>query len=142
MRIGLAGLVIVLAAVACGGQPAPTVADYATWREKLYQAEATRSEETWGDVTHFMSKRLEYYEDVTAPEELEAFHDAMFAFQKARYEFIRRQDPVAPAVQDLAEMEGEEGVAEVRARGDRVRTLMGTLDDETLALLNSANCFR
>ena len=77
---------------------------------------------------------IDAYEDMSAPEELKAFHDATTALLKAIHDFIRMQDASEPYDNAAAN-------DEINARADALFDLAETLDGETKSQLADVGCF-
>ena len=140
LRLVLAGAVIVLIAVACGGDsptstvaqngssgseatvvPTSTVAQEGSGGSDLTVAEiaaycgeisdlAEEGEyeaETWGEEAQRVARLQDRLEDLTPPEELKGYHNALAAIYKAFYDFYRSEDANKPLdeAEDLASSE-------------------------------------
>ena len=114
------------------GSSEVTVAEYAVWCAERTPQE---SDLTWGQTAKYLAEAIDAYEDMSAPEELKAFHDATIAFLKASHDVVRMQDASEPY--DNATMVGND---EVSARVDALFDFSVTLDDETLSQLVDVGC--
>jgi hypothetical protein len=114
------------------------VAEYAVWfwcvevEEGLSQ-EFDESDLTWGQSAENLAEIIDAMEDMSAPEELKAFHDAVIAFLKASHDFVRMQDPSEPH-------DGGAPNSEIIARAEAVIKVGETVDGETKSQLVDAGC--
>ena len=153
MRLVLVGSVAVLTilmAVACGGGDSPTstvardssgnskvtVAEYAVWCAETAETSLPESglSLTWGEAAENVAEGIDAYEDMSAPEELKAFHDATTALLKAVHDFIRMQDASEPY--DNASVRNDE----INARAEALFNVAETLDGETSSQLFDVGC--
>ena len=153
LRLVLAGSVAVLTilmAVACGGGDSPTstvardssgnsevtVAEYAVWCAETAETSFPESglSLTWGQAAEDVAEGIDAYEDMSAPEELKAFHDATTALLKAVHDFIRMQDASEPY--DNASVRNDE----INARAEALFNVAETLDGETSSQLYDVDC--
>ena len=83
------------------------VAEYAVWCVGLGEREgfSQESDPTWGQSAENHAELIDALEDMSAPEELKAFHDAVIAFYKAAHDFVRMQDPSEPVDSGVANSE-------------------------------------
>ncbi len=173
MRLVLAGAVIVLIAAACGGGGSPTstvaqdgnggseatavaptptlaqggnggfelaVAGYAAWCGKF---NGLSDPATWGEATQQMAEIRDDIEDVTLPEELEAYHSALLALLKATYDFSRSQGANESYDQEALnrELVTTDKIGALADEWDDWVAALGALDDATLSQLQDAGCF-
>ena len=119
------------------GSSEVTVAEYAVWcaetEETIFPESGLNL--TWGQAAEKFAEGIDAYEDMSAPEELKAFHDATTALLKAIHDFIRMQDASEPY--DNASV----GHDEINARADAVFKVAETLDGETKSQLLDVGCF-
>ena len=109
------------------------VAEYAVWCAEMEEEFSQESDLTWGQSAEFHAEAIDAFEDMSAPEELKAFHDAVISFFTASHDFVRMQDPSEPH---------DSGVAndEIIARLKAVLKVAETLDGETKSQLVDAGC--
>ena len=114
-----------------------TVAEYAVWcAERIAQEpDVQESDLTWGQTAKYLAEVIDAFEDMSAPEELKAFHDAMISILKAAHDFIRVQDASEP-FDSAASFSNDE----VNAQADALFGVADTLDDETLSQMADAGC--
>ena len=113
------------------------VAEYAVWCVEMEEGLEGLSQEfdlTWGQAAENYAEIIDAMEDMSAPEELKAFHDAVIAFYKASHDFLRMQDPSEP-VDSGAVVDSE-----MSARAKAVIKVAETLDGETKSQLVDAGC--
>ena len=113
------------------GSSEVTVAEYAVWCAESPSLEFGL---TWGQLAESYAELIDAFEDMSAPEELKAFHDAMISYLKASHDFIRVQDASEPYVSGAAN-------DEIRARVEALVDLGETLDGETKSQLVDVGCF-
>ena len=143
--VGSVAVLTILMAVACGGGDSPTstvardssgsseVAEYAVWCVGLEERMSQESDPTWGQSAEAHAEIIDAMEDMSAPEELKAFHDAGISFLKASHDFARMQDPSEPHDSGAAN-------SEINARGKALLKVAETLDGETKSQLVDAGC--
>ena len=117
------------------GRSEVTVAEYAVWCVGLGKREgfSQESDPTWGQSAEYHAELIDALEDMSAPEELKAFHDAVIAFYKAAHDFDRMQDPSEPVDSGVAN-------SEMTARVKAILKVAETLDGETKSQLVDAGC--
>ena len=115
------------------GSSEVTVAEYAVWCVGLGEGFSQESDPTWGQSAENHAELIDALEDMSAPEELKAFHDAVIAFYKAAHDFVRMQDPSEPVDSGAAN-------SEMTARVKAVFKVAETLDGETKSQLVDAGC--
>jgi hypothetical protein len=91
------------------------------------------SDLTWGQSAEDHDEIIDAFEDMSAPEELKAFHDAVIAFLKASHDFVRMQDPSEPHDSGAAN-------SEINARAKAILKVAETVDGETKSQLVDAGC--
>ena len=168
MRLVLAGAVIALIAVACGGGDSPTstvaqngssgseatavptstVAQEGSGGSDLTEAEiaaycgeisdlaeADDEPETWGEAAQRMARLQDGLEDVTPPEELKGYHNALDAIYKSFYDFYRSEDANKPLdeAEDLA-------ASEFNALIEDFTDAVEALGRETVSQLDDTGC--
>ena len=111
------------------------VAEYAVWCVGLGEREgfSQESDPTWGQSAENHAELIDALEDMSAPEELKAFHDAVIAFYKAAHDFVRMQDPSEPVDSGVAN-------SEMTARAKAIFKVAETVDGETKSQLVDAGC--
>ena len=109
-------------------------AEYAAWCAEMEEGFSQEFDLTWGQSAENHAELIDALEDMSAPEELKAFHDAVISFLKAAHDFVRMQDPSEPH---------DSGAAndEINARGKAVLKVAETLDGETKSQLVDAGCW-
>ena len=121
------------------GSSEATVAEYAVWCAESTSSESGESGGsglTWGETAEAYAELIDAFEDKSAPEELNAFHDAAIAFLKAYHDFTRMQDASEPI--DSGTAPTDEIIARIAAFID----VAGTLDEKTRSQLFEAGCYR
>ena len=116
------------------GSSEATVAEYAVWCAESI-SESGGSGLTWGETAEAYAELIDAFEDKSAPEELNAFHDAAIAFLKAYHDFTRMQDASEPI--DSGTAPTDEIIARIAAFID----VAGTLDEKTRSQLFEAGCY-
>ena len=109
------------------------VAEYAAWCVGMDEGRSQGSDLTWGQSAEDHDEIIDAFEDMSAPEELKAFHDAVIAFLKASHDFVRMQDPSEPFDSGAAN-------SEINARVKAILKVAETLDGETKSQLVDAGC--
>ena len=119
------------------GSSEATVAEYAVWcAESISESgESGGSGLTWGETAEAYAELIDTFEDKSAPEELNAFHDAAIAFLKTYHDFTRMQDASEPI--DSGTAPTDEIIARIAAFID----VAGTLDEKTRSQLFEAGCY-
>ena len=161
--VGSVAVLTILMAVACGGGDSPTstvardssgssevtavptstvardssgssdVAEYAVWCVEMEEVFSQEFDLTWGQSAENHAEIIDAMEDMSAPEELKAFHDAVIAFFKASHDFVRMQDPSEPFDSGAAS-------SEINAQAKAILKVAETLDGETKSQLVDAGC--
>ena len=118
------------------GNSEVTVAEYAVWCAETAETSFPESglSLTWGQAAEDVAEGIDAYEDMSAPEELKAFHDATTALLKAVHDFIRMQDASEPY--DNASVRNDE----INARAEALFNVAETLDGETSSQLYDVDC--
>ena len=89
---------------------------------------------TWGQAADNVAEGIDAYEDMSAPKELKAFHDATTALLKAVHDFIRMQNASEPYDNALVRND------EINARAEALFNVAETLDGETSSQLFDVGC--
>ena len=124
------------ATVARDSSGSSEVAEYAVWCVEMEEGLSQEFDEfdlTWGQSAENSAEIIDAMEDMSAPEELKAFHDSVIAFYKASHDFFRMQDPSEPHDSGAAN-------SEIIARAKAVIKVGETLDGETKSQLVDAGC--
>ena len=114
------------------GSSEVTVAEYAVWCAERWGAQEFDIT-TWGQSEKALAEKIDAYEDMSAPEELEAFHDGTIAVLKASHDFVRMHDASEP-IDNAAPND------EIIARIEALLGVAGTLDEETRSQLTDVDC--
>ena len=109
------------------------VAEYAAWCGKR-AVEATEPE-TWGEATRQLDRTLNDYESVTAPEEVQAVHNAVIALLKAQIDLYRSQDGSEPYDEFLFGQQPD-----VLKVVTPLFTAIDALDEEVVSQLEDSGC--
>ena len=109
------------------------VAEYAAWCAGMDEGSFQGSDLTWGQSAENYAEIIDAFEDMSAPEELKAFHDAWISLFKASHDFVRMQDPSEPHDSGAAN-------SEINARFKAILKVAETLDGETKSQLVDAGC--
>ena len=115
------------------GRSEVTVAEYAVWCAEMEEGFSQEIDLTWGQSAENHAEVIDAMEDMSAPEELKAFHDAVIAFLKASHDFVRMQDPSEPFDSGAAN-------SEINARAKAILKVAETVDGETKSQLVDAGC--
>ena len=115
------------------GSSEVTVAEYAVWCAEMEDGFSQEIDLTWGQSAENHAEVIDAMEDMSAPEELKAFHDAVIAFLKASHDFVRMQDPSEPFDSGAAN-------SEINARAKAILKVAETVDGETKSQLVDADC--
>jgi hypothetical protein len=90
---------------------------------------------TWGEAVQYGDRALDHLENVTAPEELKNYHNAVIALVKAYSDFYRRQD--ASESVDIALPSQDD---EIVAKAGTLLDFSSALDSETVSQMRDAGC--
>ena len=114
-----------------------TAAEYAVWcaERTAQEPDVQESDLTWGQTAKYLAEVIDAYGDMSEPEELKAFHDAVIAFLKASHEFVWMQDASEP-FDNAASFSNDE----INAQADALSDVAGTLDEETFLQLVDVGC--
>ena len=107
------------------------MAEYAVWCGERGSQEFDIT--TWGQSEKYFAEEIDAFEDMSAPEELKAFHDAAIALLKTLHDFARMQDASEP-IDNAASND------EIIARMEALLGVAGTLDEETRSQLTDVDC--
>ena len=112
------------------GSSEVTVSEYAVWCGERGKLEFDL---TWGETAEYYAEEIDAFGDMSAPEELKAFHAAAIAFLKAAHDFARMQDASEP-------FDNAAPNDEIIARMEALIDVDDTLDEETRSQLTDVDC--
>ena len=113
-----------------------TESKYAAYcREATNWPEGEDELKTWGEVVQYGDRVLDHLENVTVPEELKDYHNALIAVFKGSNDFSRRQDASEPYDENLVNPDYDVAVEFVTLLG-----FSGTLDSEAVSQMRDAGC--
>ena len=119
------------------GSSEVTVAEYVVWCGEIPSLEFTL---TWGHLEESYAELIDAYEDMSAPEELKAVHDAITSLLKASHDFVRMQDASEPYDRAAANAAANDDI-ELMARVEALDDLREALDGETKSQLADVGCY-
>ena len=113
-----------------------TESKYAAYcREATNWPEGEDELKTWGEVVQYGDRVLDHLENVTVPEELKDYHNALIAVFKSLHDFSRRQDASEPYDENLVNQDYDVAVEFGTLLG-----FSGTLDSEAVSQMRDAGC--